>query len=86
MKKRILGATGAALLAVTMVAGPVAAVSDASCEGQWAALDAQYGMKILGGLSLGDIIADAAGRGQDFRAVMHNLCVEIGVPPKFKDL
>jgi hypothetical protein len=86
MKKRLLGVAATALLAVSMVAAPVAASNDNSCEGQWAALDAQFGMKILGGQSLGDLIRDSANHGQDFRTVMHNLCEVFGTPPKFKDL
>ena len=85
MKKRLVGVAGMALLAATMVAAPVAASSDNSCEGQWAAFDAQYLSKVLG-QSLGKVISADPRHGQAFREVMHNLCEVLGPPPKFKDL
>jgi hypothetical protein len=85
MKKRLFGIGGTAVLALTMFATPVAASTDCSCEGAWASFDAQYLAKVLD-QSLGIVISTDPNRGQAFRAVMHNLCEVIGMPPKFKDL
>ena len=86
LKRRSVAVVAAGALASVMLAGPVVAdPNDHSCEGQWAAFDAQYLAKVLDS-SLGQIISASPNTGQDFRAVMHNLCVQLGPPPKFKDL
>lgn len=88
IRSRVTIAVAVAAVAGTMLVTPVAAgngPNDNACEGQWAAFDAQYLAKVLGS-SLGEIISASPGKGQDFRAVMHDLCEQLGMPPKFKDL